>query len=122
MTPHVILVVEDDPSLRLLTGMQLKQLGYVAKTVETGEAAVELTSDGISLILMDIGLPGIDGISATMQIREQELKAHRNRIPIVALTAHSDRERCLYAGMDDFLQKPVLLDTLAASLKRLLPD
>lgn len=57
---------------------------------------------------MDIGLPGIDGSHATLLIREKELKEQRNRVPIVALTAHSERERCILVGMDDFLQKPAL--------------
>jgi CheY-like chemotaxis protein len=65
---------------------------------------------------MDMGLPGMDGSLATMLIREKELRTQQQRIPIVALTGHSDKQAAFSAGMDDFLQKPVLI----ADLKRVL--
>jgi CheY-like chemotaxis protein len=63
-------------------------------------------------------LPGIDGGHATSLIRERELKEQRKRIPIVALTAHSDKQRCSMAGMDDFLQKPALLNDIKKMLEK----
>lgn len=111
---QLILLVEDDPVLRDLTGRQITVLGFESVLVGTGEEAVAKTSDNtdIAMIFMDIGLPGIDGNHATLIIREQELIEHRRRIPIIALTAHSDAQRTALAGMDDFLQKPALLNDI----------
>jgi CheY-like chemotaxis protein len=121
MTPPIILVVEDDPVLRYLTTMQISVLGYEAETVDCGEAAVEKELAGIALIFMDMGLPGIDGCDATLLIRKKELNEKRTRVPIIALTAHSDRQRCLLAGMDDFLQKPALIADIKSMLEKWLP-
>jgi CheY-like chemotaxis protein len=115
--PHpLILVVEDDPMLRDLTRRQLTKLGYEAVLVGSGEEALDHDHSHIGLILMDIGLPGIDGAYATMLIREKELKDQRKRVPIVALTGHSGAQTAFSMGMDDFLQKPALM----ADLKRVL--
>src|SRR4029078_10423735 len=113
MTRRTIMLVEDDPILRDMTKRQLDVLGFDSIPVTSGEEAVErcLTAE-IAMILMDIGLPGIDGSHATLLIREKELKGQRKRVPIVALTAHSDKERCMLVGMDDFLQKPALLNDI----------
>lgn len=113
MTRRTIMLVEDDPVLRDMTKRQLDVLGFDSIPVTSGEEAVErCLSEEIAMILMDIGLPGIDGSHATLLIREKELKEHRKRVPIVALTAHSDKERCMLVGMDDFLQKPALLNDI----------
>lgn len=109
MTKPMIMLVEDDPVLRDLTKRQLAVLGFESIPVTTGEEAVEKCCEDIAMIFMDIGLPGIDGSHATLLIREKELKEHRKRVPIVALTAHSERERCMLVGMDDYLQKPALI-------------
>jgi len=122
MTPPIILVVEDDPVLRYLTTLQISTLGYKAETVDCGEAAVERDHAGIALIFMDMGLPGIDGCDATLLIRKKELSEKRRRVPIIALTAHSDRQRCLLAGMDDFLQKPALIADIKYMLEKWLPN
>ena len=114
MPNEVILVVEDDPVLRVVTQKLLGRLGLESVAVSSGEEAVKKPRAEIAMILMDIGLPGIDGLHATTLIREKELSEGGKHIPIVALTAHSDRESCLVAGMDDFLQKPAML----ADLKR----
>jgi len=109
----MILIVEDDPTLRMVTEKGLEHLGYRSVAVATGEEAVKKNLAEISLILMDIGLPGMDGIDTTKLIREKETQAGKNeRVPIVALTAHSTKEQCLSAGMDDFLQKPALISDL----------
>lgn len=113
-----ILVVEDDPVLRMTTQKQLSILGYAAEAVGTGEDAVGRDRADLHLILMDVGLPGIDGITAAMMIREDELKSAHKRVPIIALTAHSDRQRCILAGMDDFIQKPALLNDLKEMIKK----
>ena len=109
----MILIVEDDPTLRMVTEKGLEHLGYDSVAVATGEEAVKKNLAEISLILMDIGLPGMDGIDTTKLIREKEDKSGKTkRVPIVALTAHSTKEQCLSAGMDDFLQKPALISDL----------
>jgi len=116
MTQPLVLVVEDDPMLRDLAKRQLAKLGYEAIVLGSGEEAVENDNSHIGLIFMDMGLPGMDGSLATMLIREKELRTQQQRIPIVALTGHSDKQAAFSAGMDDFLQKPVLI----ADLKRVL--
>jgi len=75
------------------------------------------------IILMDVQMPEMDGFEATARIREQE-KSTGNHVPIIAMTAHAmvgDRERCLAAGMDDYVSKPIDADVLFAALQRLLP-
>ena len=122
MSEFKILVVEDNPVVRMLTQKQLSILGYTSEAVGTGEEAVGKNSDDIALILMDIGLPGIDGARATHLIRERELKEQRKRVPIVALTAHADKQGCLLAGMDDFLEKPARLGDIQRMLATWLPN
>ena len=118
MKKPLILVVEDDPVVRELTKRQLAVLGFDAVAVPSGEEAVEQDCDGVGLIFMDIGLPGIDGIQATLLIREKELKENRKRVPIVALTAHADSKKCALAGMDDFLQKPALIEDIRRTIRK----
>jgi two-component system sensor histidine kinase/response regulator len=119
MIKSSILLVEDDPILRAMTVRQLTVLGFKAVAVASGEEALEKWSDyEPDMIFMDIGLPGIDGTHATMLIRETELREQRRRIPIIALTGHSDRARCVSAGMDDFMQKPALLNDLKTMVSK----
>lgn len=117
----VILVVEDDPTLQRVATWAIGHLGYQCQTVRVGEEAVEQYPDGFSLIFMDIGLPGISGIDAALSIREKERKARLKRTPIIALTGHADRQRCLNSDMDDFLQKPALLADLKRMIDKWLP-
>lgn len=118
MTPMKILVVEDDPILRDLTRRQIGKLGFQCDSVDSGEAVLKHDFTDIGLVLMDIGLPGIDGAYATLLLREQELKARRRRVPVVALTGHSDRETALSVGMDDFIQKPALMNDIKRILDK----
>ncbi len=118
-----ILVVEDSPVNQLLAASQLDHLGYEAVIVGDGEAAVELAAnEPFDAILMDWNLPGIDGLEATARIRTTP----RGRtLPIIAMTANAltgDRERCIGAGMNDFLSKPVGIDGLRAVLERTVID
>jgi CheY-like chemotaxis protein len=121
MSKPLILLVEDNPVIQMLLRMQLDRLGYQCKVVGTGEEAVDQQAE-ISMILMDIGLPGIDGLKTTALIRKQEQDEHRKPVPIVAYTAHSDQARCLSAGMDAFLQKPVTLEQLRKVIQQFLPE
>jgi PAS domain S-box-containing protein len=121
-----ILLVEDNPVNRAVALAMLKKLGYDAEIAVDGQAALDRWSDHPwDLILMDVQMPGMDGCQATRRIREREAQrcatAVGKRTPIVAMTAHAlqdDRERCLAAGMDDYLAKPIDLAALADALKR----
>ncbi len=114
----IILVVEDDPTLQMVAKLAISHLGYECEVVGSGEEAVEQNRAGIGLIFMDIGLPGITGGHATLLIREKELKEQRKRVPIIALTGHAARDQCLHAGMDDYLQKPALMDDLRRMIEK----
>ena len=120
MPERCVLVVEDDPMLRDLTKRQLVKLGYRAAAVGSGEEAVNYDHSQISLIFMDIGLPGMDGTRATLLIREKELREQLKRVPIVALTGHSDAQKSFAAGMDEFLQKPALMPDIKRVLDKFL--
>ena len=106
---------EDDPTLQLLMKKALSFLGHKCVVVGTGEAALEQMSSEISLIFMDIGLPGLDGIQTAELIRAGEAKTS-SRIPIIALTAQALKADCMQGGMDDFLLKPAMI----ADYKRVL--
>jgi PAS domain S-box-containing protein len=115
-----VLVVEDNAVNQLLVGRQLERLGYEPTVVGSGEAAVEsYRYSSFDAVLMDWQMPGMDGLEATRLLRSTEAELERPRVPIVAMTASAmpgDRERCLAAGMDDFVAKPVNLATLGRVL------
>ncbi len=106
-----LLIVEDNSVNQRLAVALLKRGGYESMVCENGREALELTARmSFDLILMDCQMPIMDGFEATERIRERELQTG-TRIPIVAMTANAmpgDRERCLDAGMDDYLSKPVV--------------
>jgi signal transduction histidine kinase/CheY-like chemotaxis protein len=114
-----ILAVEDNPVNQMVAMRALVTLGYLADVVPGGEAALEaLERCRFDLILMDCQMPGMDGYAAAAEIRRRE--GGRSRIPIVAMTANSidgDRERCMAAGMDDYLSKPIRLVALGKMLE-----
>ena len=114
-----ILVVEDNPVNQMVATGLLQALGYTTHTAEDGLAAIEAARDGgYDAILMDVHLPHVDGYAATRHIRACETGRRR---PIIAMTAaaiEGERERCLEAGMDDFLTKPVDAARLAETLGR----
>ena len=117
-----ILVVEDNPVNSEVAAGLLETLGCTTRTVENGWRAIELLSvESYDAVLMDCHMPVMDGMTATAEIRRREQSAGGARMPIIALTANAmeeDRERCLAAGMDDFLTKPFTLQKLAALLRR----
>ncbi|HEY9786609.1 MAG TPA: response regulator [Candidatus Obscuribacterales bacterium] len=116
-----ILVAEDHPVNQKVAKLQLQQLGYDAVIVANGkEAAEESSRNTYAAILMDCQMPVMDGFEATNQIRQGEALTGAH-VPIIGLTAQAmtgDRERCLSAGMDDYLSKPVSLETLRETLKK----
>ena len=104
-----ILLVEDDPVNRMVACELLEDFSVQVDAVDDGEKAVEMAAQGgYALILMDLQLPGMDGIAAARAIRSRD---DGQDVRIVALTANAfdeDRERCFAAGMDDFIAKPIL--------------
>ncbi len=120
---RMILLAEDNAINREVATEMLSSLGYQSRWVRNGRDAVQVWRHGtIDLILMDCQMPEMDGYEATRAIRlEESLHANRHRIPVVALTAHAtngDRDRCLAAGMDDYLTKPLDPQALAAALSK----
>ncbi|MBE9143402.1 response regulator [Planktothrix mougeotii] len=116
-----ILLAEDDPINQKVILSQLKLLGYDADLVNNGQSVLErLTYKDYDLILMDCQMPIIDGYEATQRLRQHPDLIHRQPI-VIALTASamsSDRERCIEAGMDDYVSKPVELNALGKILQR----
>jgi len=114
-----VLVVEDDPVNREVTRAMLARLGARVTLVEDGGQALQALRDGrYDLVLMDCQMPVLDGYQATARIRAAE---SGTRTPIIALTADAlaeDRQRCLEAGMDDYIAKPVTVENLARMLSR----
>jgi len=100
----------------------MEQFDLNFKIVPNGRAALDYwRSESPRLILMDISMPEMNGYEATQAIRADEGKHNRNRTPIIAVTAHTlqgDEQRCLDAGMDDYISKPVSMAGLQAILQR----
>jgi two-component system, sensor histidine kinase and response regulator len=117
-----ILLVEDNPVNRRLAQHVLEKEGYRVVAADNGAAALKTLEDKhFDLILMDVQMPRMDGIETTTVIRSRE-KNTGEHTPIVALTAHAmvgDRERCLKAGMDGYLIKPIQPATLLEAIERL---
>jgi CheY-like chemotaxis protein len=115
LEPLRILVADDSPTNSLIISRVLGSIGHDVTAVETGRRAVEsVVAEPFDIVLMDIHMPGMDGLVATEKIRRWEL-GRDSRIPIVALTADAmqgDRERYLAAGMDGFISKPFDADEL----------
>ncbi|MCA1997279.1 MAG: response regulator, partial [Armatimonadetes bacterium] len=122
LPPAQVLVAEDNPVNQQVALGVLRKLGVRAQAVANGEEAIRaLREFPFDLVLMDVQMPVLDGFEATRRIRSGEAGVPNPRIPIVAMTAHAmqgDRERCLEAGMDDYVSKPVSKEALAQALRR----
>jgi CheY-like chemotaxis protein len=113
--PLKILLVEDDPVVSLVHRYMLEDMGYSPDIAKNGKEALTLSTGDYDLILMDIGLPDIDGIQVTVKIRDREINESKNRSHIIAMTAYSIeevRDKCFAAGMDEVTAKPIEYDTL----------
>jgi CheY-like chemotaxis protein len=122
MTARKILVVEDNDMNMQLVEFLLEEGGYDIVKATSGEEALSLTQSGMDgtpdLILMDIHLPGMDGLSVVRAMKADDRTA---RIPILALTAHAmrgDKDRFLEAGCDGYISKPIDVKTFLASIER----
>ncbi|MDQ5877740.1 MAG: hypothetical protein QG638_472 [Pseudomonadota bacterium] len=121
-----VLVAEDNPTNRKVLVSMLERWGCRIDLAENGQEAVDRVTNGTppDLVLMDVQMPLMGGIEATERIRDWERATGRSPLPIIALTASAyeeDRQRCLAAGMNDFLSKPVDFGALQAAMGRWLP-
>ena len=121
----LILLVDDHPTNRLVIARQLALAGYASESAEDGEQGLEKWRSGrYALLLSDVHMPKLDGYQMTRKLREEEARDSRTRTPVIALTASAlkgEAERCLAAGMDDYMAKPVGIPALTAMLRRWLP-
>jgi two-component system sensor histidine kinase/response regulator len=110
-----ILVAEDNVTSQLIVKTKLEKVGHTVRMAANGREAVRMAKEGVyDLILMDFEMPEMNGLEATRLIREMERTSGKH-IPIIAMTAYAmkeDKEKCLEAGMDAYLSKPVKLDEL----------
>ena len=118
-------MVDDHPVNREVLVRQLRLLGLAADTAEDGSEALAVWAPGrYAAVLADLHMPGMDGYELTRRLRAAEAENGGARTPVVAVTANAMRgeeERCLAAGMDAYLAKPVAIDRLCATLERWLP-
>lgn len=117
-----VLLVEDNTVNRMVADQLLRVFQCEVRNAVDGEQALAaLREGGVDIVLMDCQMPVLDGYAATRHWRAEEAETGRARLPIIAMTANAmagDRERCLQAGMDDYLSKPIARATLHALLKR----
>ncbi len=123
--PLKILVAEDTPFNQKFIKRLMDRWGHQTVIADNGRMAVEtLMGDHFDLVLMDVQMPEMDGFEATRQIRKWEHQ-HNTHIPIIAMTAHAmkgDRERCLEAGMDEYISKPISSEALFEMIAHLYPE
>jgi CheY-like chemotaxis protein len=121
VTKMRILLAEDNRVNQVVAVKMLEKMGHTVSVAGNGKDAVSaLGESDFDLILMDVQMPEMDGFEATSIIRQSE-KSSGLHVPIVAMTAHAmvgDRERCVGAGMDDYLSKPIRAEELSSILSR----
>lgn len=121
-----VLLVEDNPVNLAVVQRVLERFGLAAVVAHNGREALDRLADSdLQLVLMDCQMPIMDGYQATIQWREIEQQAQQEPLPIIAMTANAmqgDREKCLEAGMSDYLAKPVSIEQLRQMLLQWMPD
>lgn len=119
-----VLIAEDNASNRAFMEAVMRAMGIEVVAVSNGELAIEqLSKHHFDAVLMDCYMPRLDGVAATTRIRDLERRQGAVRVPIIALTAAAmpdDRQRCVDAGMDEFLLKPFNIDHLQQVMGRVL--
>jgi CheY-like chemotaxis protein len=120
-----VLVAEDNPvNQRVAIGI-LRKLGIDPLVVDNGVQALEaLERERFDLVFMDVQMPELDGFAATRELRRREVPGLNRTVPVVAMTAHAmqgDRDRCLQAGMSDYMSKPVSPQAVAKAVDRWCP-
>ena len=122
--PLRVLLVEDERVNRLAARRLLERLGHSVTEAPDGLSGLRLLADeSFDVVLMDIQMPGMDGLAATRILREDPVLQRRGRVPVIALTAHvmaEDRDRATDAGMDGYLSKPMELEDLRRELARVM--
>ena len=121
--PLCILLAEDNAVNQVVARRLLEKRGHSVVVARNGREAFDATVQRIfDLVLMDLEMPEMGGLEATAAIRTRE-RGSQTHLPIIAMTAHAmigDRERCLAAGMDDYVTKPVRADELYAALENVI--
>jgi len=126
--PHIRILLAEDNTINQKIALRIleKKLGYHADVVTNGREAVEsLEKFDYDLVLMDCQMPDMDGYDATRRIRDKNSSVRNHRIPVIAMTANAmkgDREKCLEAGMDDYVTKPVDFKKLSDAIGKHLID
>lgn len=125
-TPLRVLVVDDDPLSRSFQTHLLSLLGHKAQAQgDSTQALSQALSGEFDILMLDLGMPGLDGFEVLRRLREHETQAKRRPLAVVAVTGYaseSDRLRCLVAGFNDHLAKPIQAATLSATLERVLGE
>jgi CheY-like chemotaxis protein len=120
-----ILLVEDNRVNQLVASRLLEKRGHAVAVANTGKMALEALDQGsFDLVLMDVQMPEMDGLTATQLLRKSEIGTGKH-MPVVAMTAHAmvgDKERCLEAGMDGYVSKPIQITQLFEVIENLLPN
>ena len=118
---YKVLLVDDDRLIRYIAGVFFKRLGYALDMAENGLAAIDKFKEHeYDLILMDVRMPVMNGLDATKAIRRMEEEKHNGkRATIVAITASSARDECLESGMNDYYQKPIMMDQIHQILSQM---
>jgi CheY-like chemotaxis protein len=120
-----VLIVEDNLVNQRVAERMLEKLGCEVSIADDGrQALASCAATRFDLVMMDCQMPVLDGFAATEELRRRERDEGRARTPVIALTANAiqgDRDRCLAAGMDDYVAKPIVRDELVAALLRWKP-
>ena len=116
-----ILLVEDNHINQIVAQQILQKSGYTVTTVADGESAIStLAESQFRLLLMDVQMPGMDGMETARTIRAEDGPVTDNDVPIVAMTAYAsaeDRDQCVEAGMDDYITKPLQIDSFLGMIR-----
>ncbi len=123
--PLHVLVAEDNPVNQMFAARLVERQGHTVQVVSNGQLAIDaMRRESFDVVLMDIGMPVMDGLNAVRELRQREWQSGCH-LPVIAMTASAtllDRDRCLAVGMDDFVSKPVQAADLAAAIARVLQD